>query len=102
MSIAKQILVESGAKTKFIRIGNAYQSYEFSKDMEPEYYRDKIISLIADSGDELPVPTFFGVKEYVYLSYVHVPESEKRKGISRKLITKAVKRFGGGILLLPF
>jgi len=48
--------------------------------------------LQSNDGDVLPKPELFGLREYVYLSFVWIPEKDRRKGEATKLITDFVNK----------
>ena len=48
--------------------------------------------LQSNDGDVLPKPELLGLREYIYLSFVWVPEKDRRKGEATRLITDFVNK----------
>ena len=72
----------------------AYIEVEHSDDMEEDEDEG---CLISEDDDELPLPSDLGVKDYLYISFIYVPEDERGKGVAKKLIESALRKSRGPV-----
>lgn len=55
--------------------------------------------LQSNDGDVLPKPELLGLKEYVYISFIWIPEKDRRMGEATRLITDFVNKIGKPIFV---
>jgi len=58
--------------------------FETENSANMRFFSDKWLQ--SNDGDLLPLPNLLGVKEYVYISFIWIPEEGRRKGNASKII----------------